>query len=264
MRDDGYLKLEPVFRTEDAARAATLVQSLAAAGWPPPFLLVYDHVWSMLSRFCPWANTLLGFESIWLPDFWVWNLDGRYENSGFRWHRDDKLGQQCFDEHGRPSIVTVWLAFTDATADNGCMQILPLPLDPDLPGTPGTYAPCRPELLPYVREVPVEAGSILAWNMSVLHRGGFYTERAKGPRISLGMYLQDAAQKSLEGRPISAHHPLPLIDRLGMISRMVLRYHGLYDFAPGLLDFCTPFAELYDAVSGVMKRSRKATPKPPR
>jgi hypothetical protein len=241
---DGYFVLPGVIDPRDAARAARLVEAVTAAGWPPPFALVYDHIWQVLGRLTPLFARFFGHPPSILPDYWVWLLDGKYESAGWGWHRDDKFQMQCFDERGHPLVLTVWLPFTDATVANGCMYVLPRSVDTkDETELKTMKVPQR--LQASVRGLPAPAGSVLAWDMYVLHRGGRFTAAATNPRISLGIYFQSPAIGSLDGHPICRGDRLPLMERLGIVSRMIGRYEKVYRFEPELLCSCRKWATLY-------------------
>lgn len=245
---DGYLVLPALVDAAQTQRAAQLVQAMTAAGFPAPFALLYDHLWSTVGGVARVFAGVFGAQPCVLPDYWIWQVDGHYESHGWEWHRDDKFEQRCFDEHGRPLVLTVWFAFTDALPENGCIHVVPQSLDPNCPGNLRSMK-VGPELEHAVRAVPAEAGSVLAWNMYVLHAGGSYMPGARGPRISLGIYMEHPDAPTTDGRAIKLSDDIPFSDRLGAVARMVLRYADRYSFDPRLVDCCRTWAAFYGAVS---------------
>jgi len=257
LRRDGYFALPAVFEDDQVARAAQLVQTVTAAGWPAPFALVYDHIWEMLGRLTPLVGSFLGAPPQILPDYWIWQVDGNYESRGWDWHRDDKFDKRCFDDEDRPLILTVWLPFTDASLDNGCIHVLPRSVDTrDREELKRMVVPV--ELRQLIRPLPAKAGSVLAWDMYALHCGSHFTPAARNPRISLGIYMQNPEIASLDGHPITPGDRLPLLSRLGIISRMINRYASAYSFEPELLANCRRWATLYALAHNLPGETAKA------
>ena len=76
------------------------------------------------------------------------------------WHQDRGVG---LEEADNTTMVTVWIAVTDATVENGCLQVVPGPHAKMLPHCPKTQTAIadgfinESEAIP----VPVKAGGIL-------------------------------------------------------------------------------------------------------
>ena len=93
---------------------------------------------------------------------------------------DDNLGDGWLDD-GRPGLITVWIALTEATVDNGCMYILPTDLDPTVPDDLkareiGRYT------LPGIRAMPASPGSMFCWSTRLLHWGAKTSVPDASPR----------------------------------------------------------------------------------
>lgn len=76
------------------------------------------------------------------------------------WHQDRGVGSPESDE---THIITVWLAITDATIENGCLQVIPGVQDEMLPHCPKTQTAIADGYLDMEKAVPVpiKAGGIL-------------------------------------------------------------------------------------------------------
>ena len=233
----GYFALPAIIDVAEMARIARIVQSVTAAGLPAPFALVYDPIWRTLKRLVPLMTGLLGPEASFAPDdFWIWQLDGQHESTGWGWHRDRWQDPGHFDEQRRPLTLTLWIPFTDATLENGCIEVLPTSCDPNFPDhlerdTVG------PESRPLVRHLPAAAGAPLGWDVRLLHRGGAYAPHARAPRISMGMHMQNTAFEGLDGRAGVAD-AISLVDRLALVGSTVVQYRDRYPLPADLLDAC--------------------------
>jgi len=76
------------------------------------------------------------------------------------WHQDRGVGSPESDD---TEIITVWLAVTDATLDNGCLQVVPGPHDEMLPHCPKSQTAIADGFIDLAKTtpVPVKAGGIL-------------------------------------------------------------------------------------------------------
>src|SRR5439155_6934207 len=100
--------------------------------------------------------------------FWVWFLPPSEEAAGWGPHRDRV---QCtVDDDNSPQVITVWLAFSDATPLNGCIYVLPTNFDDSFErrvwDNRQTMVLRRPQ---DIRAVPASKGSLLSWNHGLLH-----------------------------------------------------------------------------------------------
>lgn len=244
LRSDGYGALPTIMDSDECAQISRVIQTVTAAGLPAPFAFVYDPIWRVLQRLAPIMSRFLGPNVRIAPDdLWVWQVDGVHEARGWSWHRDRPSATGFFDAAGQPSVLSVWLPFTAATADNGCIEVLPQGCDPSEPRHAPIYAlPAGCE--PLVRKLPAAAGAPLLWNVHLLHRGGAYRAATPSPRISAGIYLQSAECETFEGRDIGFDSELPLLDRLGAIAQVIGTFRTMYPFAPDLLAACEAWHNL--------------------
>lgn len=76
------------------------------------------------------------------------------------WHQDRGVGLQ---EADRTEMITVWIAMTDATTDNGCLQVIPGSHQRMLPHCPKTQTAIADGHIDEARALPlpVAAGSVI-------------------------------------------------------------------------------------------------------
>lgn len=85
------------------------------------------------------------------------------------WHQDRAVAHADADA---TKMVTIWVAMTDATPENGCMVALPLDRDQDmLPHCPLEQTSIPPELLDETRALPlpVRAGGVVLLDPMIPH-----------------------------------------------------------------------------------------------
>jgi hypothetical protein len=245
---EGYFCLEPVLPAKEVWTIANAIRAIVGVGLPPVFCFVYDEVWRIFSR----LNQVL--EPILEPGFrfktagmWGWYIDNR--SAGFPPHRD-LLGLNI-EPDGRPSNLSIWIPFTDATLHNGCIYVVPTNMDPDFPhnlkGGSTIDVQC-------VRAVPARAGSVLGWSSNIIHWGARSSHFATEPRISIGVGYNRADYYGRAGRPkrddnlgaefiFARGTAIPFGDRLSYIGQAIWTYKqrvaALFpDTAAALFDFC--------------------------
>src|SRR5262249_40823252 len=128
VRDHAYTEIGPVLAADEAASLAARVERVTSAGWPAVFVLLDAAPWQILPRLDPWPSAAVGEGYGPLDAAWVWHVAPGAKSRGWRPHRDRVARSTQPD--GTPDAVTVWIALTDATPDNGCIYVLPPPCDP--------------------------------------------------------------------------------------------------------------------------------------
>jgi phytanoyl-CoA hydroxylase len=115
------------------------------------------------------------------------------------WHQD--LGV-LLPEADSSTILSCWVAVTDADEENGCMQVVPRSHRQDLydhcPTEPQTGIPEHLLALDEAVTLPMRAGSVLFFGQSLLH-GSLDNLSDDRVRISMDLRYQPAGQPS--GRP---------------------------------------------------------------
>lgn len=115
------------------------------------------------------------------------------------WHQD--LGV-LLPEADRSTILSCWVALTDADEENGCMQVVPGSHRHDLydhcPTEPQTGIPEHLLTLDDAVTLPMRAGSVLCFEQSLIH-GSLDNTSEDRLRISMDLRYQPLGQPT--GRP---------------------------------------------------------------
>jgi phytanoyl-CoA hydroxylase len=115
------------------------------------------------------------------------------------WHQD--LGVLT-EEADTATILSVWVAVTDATVDNGCLQVIPGSHRKDLidhcPANGNLGIPDKLLALQEAVPVPMRAGSALIFGQQLVH-GSLDNRTESDVRISMDLRYQPPGQPS--GRP---------------------------------------------------------------
>lgn len=223
MRQEGYFQMPPVDWQLPMDEMASLITRLDGAGIPVPLAFVYDEFWLMFIKLHAVIGGLLGPGYFRLPDFWVWFVDPRRDDAGWKPHRDKNFG--TLREDGSPKSLTVWIPLSDATTLNGCMYMVPADRDP-------TYNTPQQNEWKFahqdIRALPAQAGSIFMWNQQVLHWGSHGSPRETRPRISAAFEFQ-AGDVPPYNQPLMAPTSIPnFAARLRLIGKQILQYQHMY------------------------------------
>ena len=228
---EGYVNAPGAFAESQLVALRGLITTLAARGIPAPFAFVYDEPWALYTALHPFLAAVLGEGYRALPDFWAWHVAADDDARGWGPHRDRM--RPTVGDGGWPMSLTVWLPLSDATPLNGCIYALPAHLDPvfaarawDAAGNTVVHKPQD------IRCLAAPAGSLLAWNQSLLHWGGRASRRATAPRVSLAFEFQRGDRGSLNQPLLDPSTRPTLRGRLGLIGKMVLQYSHMYPLAP--------------------------------
>lgn len=209
------------------------VRRLAAAGWPPAFLLVFDDVWTLLDGCFAVAAELLGGDVVLESDVNCWALRAgapreNYVGRGFSAPHRDLAYDRCHDADGAPQSLSLWVPLTAATRDNGCMRVVARG------AADGTA-------------LVAGAGDVCCWEPSLLHWAGA-CEAGEVPRVSIGATFRradapasrfggpSAADPSRAGPPPAsraAARDLPLATRLSYVAKALVAYAHWYPGFPG-------------------------------
>jgi ectoine hydroxylase-related dioxygenase (phytanoyl-CoA dioxygenase family) len=200
------------------------LEAVRRAGWPAVFSCIYDEFWRVMRArpIVEIARSLLGPDVLQRPHFWMHYVAPYQGSAGWAPHVDSL----------KPGRITLWIALSEATLNNGCMYAIPRSTVPDgfiasleSPTTVDWNDACA--LLQNCRPLPCPAGSMLGWAHDVLHWGAA-CRHATAPRISLSFEFVSGEEVPSAGSP-----PLMLVDplhlptfsqRLQMISHAILSY----------------------------------------
>ncbi len=244
LKREGYVQVPDALPQDRVAPIRAAVTTMFERAIPLPFAFVYDELWQAFQSLSAFLSTVLGADYRALPDFWVWYVSPNEASAGWGPHRDRV--QPTLDPDNAPHTLTVWLPFSDATPLNGCMYILPAHLDDrfverrwDGEGNNVVYNPQN------IRALPATAGSMLAWNQSVLHWGGRGSRLGTSPRVSAAFEFQRGDRPAFN-KPLLDPARLPSFgERLGLIGKQALQYRHMYPLTDDLYEIATGLLEKF-------------------
>jgi len=217
MQTEGYFSTRPLLNKDRMAAMAGGAANILEAGGHELWTLVYDEFWLTLKEISSVLDPILGKDHRIVPMPYVNFINPGTENAGFGVHRDR------FDHpvtpNGLPTVVTAWIALTDATPDRACLYVLPASFDPNFPNNLRELAVNN---LQDIRAVPVEAGSVICFNQAIMHWGGRSSPRAEGPRISFAFEFERANIALPREPTLNLDRTLSLEARLGFIGTVIL------------------------------------------
>ncbi len=199
------------------------VESVRAAGWPAVFAMAYEEFWTIL-RTPPVARLLegvLGTGYQMLPHMWCHYVTPSAGAHGWLPHVDGF----------HKTRVSLWIPFSDATLDNGCIYLVPQSRMPDQFGRAflrrKRYSHQEASaILQNMRALPAGAGSVLGWNFGVVH-WGTVASNAREPRVSAAYEFIAPGVKAepVELPLLNISERIPSFDeRLQMIGRALIAY----------------------------------------
>jgi Phytanoyl-CoA dioxygenase (PhyH) len=224
LREEGYFQTGPLIPATrlDAMRGA--VEAVRAAGFPPMFALVYDVFYEAFADFDGILAGVLGRGYQLIPNFWVYHIESSDQAKGFEPHRDAEYADTIGPD-GMPTVLTLWVAVTDATPLNSCMYIVPRNRDPQYSdATRNRTTPATQFKLEDIRALPARAGTLSCWDQYVYHWGSRGSRRAPSPRISYAAYCQRGDIPPVGDRLVPLPSPFAFRERLSLICRGLYRY----------------------------------------
>jgi hypothetical protein len=229
LREDGYFRIASIFDLRDMARLEGALAALTAAGWPALFVFLFDEPWLAYAELDRLLTGILGAPYQRLAAFWAWCLEKSTHASGWGPHRDHP--RELPRESRGPQALTLWVAVTEATPDNGCMYVLPATRDPNYGRD---LVQCDRATLHEVRALPATAGTVLGWDHRLLHWGGRASAAAASPRMSLSAEFQ-RSDVPLFGVALS--DPVPSFEeRLALVGKQLIAYQHMQQPSAQLLD----------------------------
>jgi hypothetical protein len=224
---DGYLKTDPVIAAHVIVAMKLTLNTLREYGLPPVFAYVYDEFWDFARA--PSIRALiadaLGPGCRQSPRIWAFHLSTDDGASGWPPHVDGGHLTHTTDR------ITLWFPITDATLENGCMNVIPKHMLPQtLPDefandASGISAKVWRTMLQGSRPLPARAGSILAWDFQVVHWSSL-CDGATEPRMSLAVEIIGAGAEPTEDEmPLFDLASLPPFEeRIRAIAKGILSY----------------------------------------
>lgn len=227
LKEEGYFQ-ETADWGLDLAAMAQIVRALSDANLSPVFAFLYDEYWVPFFKLHSILSELLGGQYFLLPDFWIWNVDPKRGDAGWRPHRD--RGKTSLLDDGAPKSLTAWIPLSKATPLNGCLYIVPIQQDP-------TYGTEEENTWKFehagIRALPAEPGDFLVWNQAVLHWGSKTSQRAAESRVSMALEFQRADTAPFNQPLIEPLRVLTFKQRLRLIAKQILQYRHMNEIDLG-------------------------------
>jgi len=218
----------------DLDRMAALVRSFADRNLSPVLCFLFDEFWQPFLALDGLYRGLLGGDYRFLPDFWIWNIDPKKGEAGWKAHRDK--GHMALRPDGSPKSLTTWIPLSRATPLNSCMYLVPANADP----TYGT--PRDTEWLfehDAIRAIPGEPGDVFVWTQAVLHWGSRSSIFAEESRVSMAFEVQRADIAPFNMPLLQPGEAPPFELRLGLVAKQILQYKHMYRFDSELVTWAT-------------------------
>ena len=220
---EGYFQTAPALDSALVGWLRGAVETLRDEQWPPVFSFVYDEFWQIV-RTPPIVRLLSSI------------LGPGYRQNSLIWtfYVPSVKGARGWEPHADGSVpeprVTVWVPFTDATLDNGCMYVIPLDrLQDDLRRPYADFNNVTnlelTRLLHNARAVPSPAGAYVGWNHELIHWGSV-SSGVGDPRISIAVEFVggDLAPRPDEEPLFDALAVPSFLDRIRAIGKALLTY----------------------------------------
>jgi ectoine hydroxylase-related dioxygenase (phytanoyl-CoA dioxygenase family) len=237
----GYFQTAPIIPLDLTARLKAGVDTVRQNDWPAVFVYVYDEFWQVARSES--INSLL--ETLLGPGYrqnchvWGHCVQAHDGAAGWRPHIDNPR---------TPGRVTIWIALTDATLDNGCIYLIPKNRAPVEIDTAFRKAATMDkkivnQLLQNSRALPARAGSVLGWGSGVIHWGST-CHGAGAPRLAISQefFAADSVPIATEYPVFDGGGKLPtLMQRLHIIAKAILAYQS---FEPLLIRYADFASEL--------------------
>jgi ectoine hydroxylase-related dioxygenase (phytanoyl-CoA dioxygenase family) len=193
---------------------------------------MHPAIWNIPHRLEKLLTCLLGDGYGLLSAFWAWRLAPGTASCGWPPHRD-RAGITV-QKDGTPNSITVWIALTNATPENGCIYVVPPECDPYYGGAASSV---DVHDVQNVRAIPAQAGRALAWNHQLLHWGGTIA-RATEARVSIAFEFRRA--DALDTTDTIDRGRIPgFADRLKLIARQILEYKRFESIDRRFVDLAT-------------------------
>ena len=235
----GYFQTLPLARNLSIEKMTTCLQVTQSTNWHPVFVFVYDEFWSAFrgSAMVRFLTGALGENYGQLPYLWGHSVPAN--SKGWRPHVDGPSSS---------TKLTVWLALSDATLENGCMYVIPRNAETEK--ISDEFATLKSidrddarKLFQNVRALPAPAGSYLGWRPDLIHWGS-KSDPLATTRLSVSVEFAIRSSDPLvdKGKLIDAHPAAPLpsfYTRLRLIANAIRNYEV---FDPGVIRYI-PLAE---------------------
>ncbi|WP_167506494.1 phytanoyl-CoA dioxygenase family protein [Corallococcus carmarthensis] len=227
LRHEGYFQTGPLVPEAMIRQMRSCIEAVRKAGFPPMFALVYDVFYQALAHARPTLEAMLGEDFQLVPNFWVYYVETKDDGKGFEPHRDAEY-PDTIGVDGMPTVLTVWVALTDATPLNSCIYVVPIHRDPQYPNALRNLRTGGQRIaLEDIRALPTQAGTVSCWNQYIYHWGSRSSQRARVPRISYALYCQRGDVSAVDDVRLDPRGPIGFGTRVALICRSLYRYSHL-------------------------------------
>lgn len=226
LKKEGYFSSQiPLIKREVSDRMREGVENLRAAGWHEVWSFVYDEYWQVLRTpsLLKLLPKTLGEKYKAMPHAVIHYV---HPETGAGW-------SPHVDFSDRDDRFTIWYAISDATIDNGCMyaiaqdRVSPELLQKWLKMEDLSHKEAK-ILLQSARALPVDAGSILAWEGKVIHWGTISSLNVE-PRISLSMvYLRENIDPLKDEVPLLSPTEMPTFAQRMLTVAKAINYYKIH------------------------------------
>lgn len=228
----GFFKAEGVLAQKNMAALCALAEGIRDRGWPRIFALLFPLFWETLRTpaLLRLLKGIFGPGVVQLPGMWIHHVPSLAGSRGWEPHVDvNQPSHTC--KNGGPDRLSIWIALTNATLDNGCMFAVSKKSAPEsirFHGQQSFSAAQVIELLHAATPLPVGAGGVLGWAYDTLHWGGIANGEGNMPRLALSLeFMNGDAERKKGERPLLAPGEIPdFSQRLFLVGRNLRAYAG--------------------------------------
>jgi len=217
--EEGYLlSPEPLISADEASQLADGVNRIVAAGLPSGCALAYDEIYRLFARVARALEPILGPQPhLMLDEGWVYFVppgDGaRSHWTAFPPHRDWVRADDELLAGRLPSMLTGWVALTEASANDSCLYVVPGDADEGFRGT-DRFVRREQFRLQDVRAVPALPGQLVLLTSHVAHWGSRSSAWSRHARISASFIFQRSDLSPRLSTPANLAAPLTLSERM--------------------------------------------------
>ena len=252
MLRDGFFTLLPSDWAVDFAAMRAGVAKIVAAGWPAPLLLVYDEVWAIAHQLSSLMAAVSGGNRNSL-DMLAWSVCAARGEAGFAPHRDRQPADVAGSFHpgGEPKYATAWVAISEASAEAGCLYLVPRGVDPGYDAGDDQSEGAEDPLLALMRSdaavqslraCPLPPGGAVVFSHRAMHWGSRGSASCAEPRVSFSFGCTDDAFEPPAFDRAHLPFPPPRL-RAALASAQLINYHERFAFdAKQLRTFGRTFA----------------------
>jgi hypothetical protein len=225
--EEGYFQTKPLLAVESLQKMRECIENVKRAGFPAMFALVYDVFYEAFAHFESVLTPMLGPDYQLVPNYWIYYIDTTDDSKGFEPHRDAEYPDTSGAD-GLPTVLTLWIALTEANPLNSCIYYVPASRDPQyVQATKDLKTGATQFALEDIRALPAQPGTLSCWGQYLFHWGSRGSKYAREPRISYAMYCQRKDIAPVDDALLDFSDPFDFETRLAIICRGIYRYSYL-------------------------------------